>query len=99
MFFFDDFLFYELNYLDVEVTETDIVLFIDNLLNNEYPNEFIIDVVEFKFKVNKEKRQFRIVERNYNGNNVRQVDFAVCRALKIASYSDFEIFLDPKYCN
>lgn len=87
-----------------EVDKDDIDRFIQTMSVKDLPNEFVFQTNEGVFKVNRNKKEFRILERHYYPKGVgfpsdEQVEYTLMAMYKIASWSGFKVFLDPKYSN
>ena len=93
-----------LNDFKFEVDSNDIERFKKTMTTKDLPNEFIFETNEGIFKVNKSKKEFRIIERHYYPSGIgfpsdEQIEYTIMAMYKIASWSGYKVFLDPKYSN
>ena len=103
----NDTIFNSLDILSIKI-ELDVIKdFIEVINRDTMPDEFVLDSIEGTFKINKLKKEFRILKRNYYSKrkialgfpNDYSVDIQVCVAYKVAQASGFKVFLEPKYLN
>lgn len=102
----DDKIFNPLSLYSVKVEEEMVADFKKMVSSDEFPDEVVIDIVEGVFKINKLKKEFRILKRHsydaeiYLGYpNDFQIDLQVFIAYKVAKLSGFKVFLENKYSN
>jgi hypothetical protein len=69
-------------------------------------DEFIIDSLEGFFKVNRIKKEFRILKRKYYDPEIYlgypsndEIDRAICILYKVAIKSGYKVFLESKFLN
>jgi len=87
-----------------EVDNDDIERFKQTMLIKGLPNEFIFETQEGIFKVNNNKKEFRIIQRHYYPSGIgfptdEQIEYTIMAMYKIASWSGYKVYLDPKYSN
>ena len=104
--FVDDLMFDNIEIYKLEITEEEVFRFKKQIFNDDLPNEYVIDLLEFTFKVNKIKKEFRILKRHYYDTEVyigypnkQQVDYTTFSAYKTAMKAGFQVFLENKYSN
>lgn len=100
----DDKIFSTLLVMGFDVTQDDIDRFNDVMNNWSLPNTFVFETEEGVFKINRKRKEFRIVKRKYfefSGKVVlpEQIDYTIMAMYKIASWSGYNVFLDEKYSN
>jgi hypothetical protein len=100
----DDKIFSTLLLHGFNVEDEDIERFHKVMNTRGLPSEFIFETQEGVFKVNRKRKEFRIVKRKYfefNGRVVlpQEIDYTIMAMYKIASWSGYKVFLDEKYSN
>jgi hypothetical protein len=102
----DDKIFNPLSLYSVHIHEKMITDFKRQVSRDDFPNEFVLELVEGRFKINKVKKEFRILERFKCGDfedtpytNDFEIELQVFIAYKVAKLSAFNVFLEPKYSN
>jgi hypothetical protein len=102
----DDKIFNPLGLYTVHIHDKMIRDFKKQVSREDFPEEFVLDLVEGKFKINKVKKEFRILER-YKYSDIDdsqfihdfEIELQVFIAYKVAKLSGFKVFLEPKYSN
>jgi len=104
--FADSMMFENIDIYKIEISDESVFKFKKQIFDDDLPNEYVVDLLEFVFKVNKSKKEFRILKRNYYDTEVflgypnkHQVDFATFTAYKTAMKAGFKVFLENKYSN
>jgi hypothetical protein len=102
----DDKIFNPLGIYSIDVSEESIDDFKEMVKRDDLPNEIVVDTIEGVFKLNKDKKEFRILKRNHYDQEIYlgypnqfQVDFQVFIAYKVAKLSGYNVFLEAKYSN
>jgi hypothetical protein len=102
----NDTIFNNLNLYSLEIDEQMITDFKEMVSKEDFPDEVIIDITEGVFKINKLKKEFRILKRYHYDQEIYlgypnefQIDMQVFIAYKVAKLSGFNVFLEPKYSN
>ena len=106
--FEEDLMFDDISFYSLEISDEKAKKFFEMIMADDMPNEYQIDLVEFSFKVNKSKMEFRILKRHYRNENhpfyklqpsKQQVDFAVYMAYRTSMKAGFTSFLENKFNN
>ena len=104
--FEEDLMFKNINIYQMKITQQRIDDFMAMVIDEDFPNEYTLDLPEFSFKVNQSKKEFRILKRNYRTAinslgymNDTQVDFCVYISYMTAIKSGFTAFLENKFNN
>lgn len=100
----DDKIFSTLLVMGFDVTQDDIDRFNDVMSSRALPNSFVFETEEGVFKINRKRKEFRIVKRKYFQVNDKivlpeQIDYTIMAMYKIACWSGYKVFLDEKYSN
>ncbi len=104
----DDFIFGNLSFYSLTLNKEDNELFLREIMSKRVPDVFLFHCDGGTFKVDKVKKEFRIIKRNYyhpfiyRFNNLptnEDIDLSIMVAYKIAKEAGFKVFLDPKYSN
>ena len=88
----------KLSYLKIEVSSNDVTFFLDSIMDEDLPEDFMFEVDEGIIKINRLKKEFRILKRNVT-NNPCDADIQMMIVMKIAKRAGFKLFLEPKYSN
>jgi hypothetical protein len=84
--------------MKIDVSSKDVMFFIDAIMDEEMPEEFVLEVDEGVIKLNRIKKEFRVIKRNVT-NNPCNADIQMMIVMKIAKKAGFKLFLEPKYSN
>jgi hypothetical protein len=89
---------------DFDVTDDDVERFRFAIELADAPKEFVFQTNEGIFKVNKQRKEFRVLQRKYNGfgmfiPNLIEVDYTIMAMCKIACWSGYKVYLDTKFSN
>lgn len=102
----DDKIFNPLGLYTVHIHDEMVEQFLEQVDSEEFPEEYIFDLAEGRFKINKVKREFRILERykcgDFKGSPYShdfEIELQVLIAYKVAKLSGFKVFVEPKYSN
>lgn len=102
----DDKIFNPISIYSLDISEESIEDFKKMVEREDLPDEVIVDTIEGVFKLNKVKKEFRILKRNHYDQDIFlgypndfQIDFQVFLAYKTAKLSGFNVFLENKYSN
>lgn len=76
-------------------------------VDDSLPNEFSFEGVEGKFKINRRKKEFRVLFRNSFSSHPfshllpsdQDIDFTILKSIKIAIGAGYKVFLEPKFSN
>jgi hypothetical protein len=98
MFTIEDFFCGKLSYMKIDVSSKDVMFFLDAIMDEEMPEEFVLEVDEGVIKLNRIKKEFRVIKRNVT-NNPCNADIQMMIVMKIAKRAGFKLFLEPKYSN
>ena len=84
-----------------EVTPKDISLFLEALDQKNMPDSFYFETQEAIFKINKIKREFRVIMRKQQKDIETSIeaDVTVMAMYKTAKRSGYKCFLEIKYMN
>lgn len=96
--FIEQKIFENLNNLFVRVTRRDAENFIDAVSNENLPDVILLNVEEGKIKIDRVKKEFRILERRVT-SNPEYSEMLLATAIKVACKSGYSIYLEPKYSN
>jgi len=105
--FCEELMFDNLSFYGMKVKKRDIELFKKRALSPELPDEYVFETLEGIFKINKIKKEFRVLKRNYffdeldmlNHPNKQQIDFQVFMIYRIALRAGFKVYLENKFSN
>ena len=104
--FVDNMIFNNIAFYGMEITEEQVENFKRSIFSKDLPDEYVVDSVEFVFKVNKIKNEFRILKRHYYDTsiflgypNAQQIDYTAFVAYKMAHKAGLNVFLEKKYSN
>jgi hypothetical protein len=97
----DDKIFISLAFELYEVTPKDISLFLEALDQQKMPDSFYFETQEAIFKINKIKREFRVIARTPHNNFEENLDadLTIMAMYKTAKRSGYKCFLETKYMN
>jgi hypothetical protein len=97
----DDKIFMSLAFKLYEVTPKDIALFLEALDQKNMPDSFYFETQEAIFKINKIKREFRVIMRKPQKNleKTLDADLTIMAMYKTAKRSGYKCFLETKYMN
>jgi hypothetical protein len=102
----DDKIFKNIDVYNFDVTDEQVFKFKTETLDKKLPNEYIVESFVGFFKVNKSKKEFRILKRKYynyldflNYPKDEDIDNAIFITYKVAIKSGFKVFLESKYSN
>lgn len=102
----DDKIFDPLGLYTVHIHDEMIEQFKEQVNREDFPEEFVLDLVEGRFKINKVKKEFRILQRFKCGDvddspyaHDFEIELQVFIAYKVAKLSGFKVFLESKYSN
>ena len=96
--FIEDSIFYCLDCLSVDVSDEDVSNFEKAIYDITFPNVVIINFDEAKIKLDRLKKEFRIIKRNKT-NNQYESDMLLVATIKVAIKLGFKIYLEPKFSN
>jgi hypothetical protein len=85
-----------------DVDKQDIDRFVGVMKSRNLPKDFIFETQEGIFKINKKRREFKIIKRKYIDGDYEynmKVDYAIMALYKIACWSGYNAFLEIKYSN
>jgi hypothetical protein len=104
--FAEDMIFNNIAFYGMEITEEQVENFRNQIFSEDLSDEYVVDSLEFVFKVNKSKNEFRILKRYYYETDVyvgrptpQQIDYVVFTAYKLAHRAGLNVFLENKYSN
>ena len=103
----DDLIFGNLAFYSAKANINEAKEFKRVALSKHLPDEYCFEGIQCVIKINKIKRQFRIMSRKYYTHeecmlgypSKMDVDIDTMMAFKIAKLAGFEVFLEPKYSN
>jgi hypothetical protein len=97
----DDKIFISLAFELYEVTPKDIALFLEALDQQKMPDSFYFETKDAIFKINKIKREFRVIARKPQKDFEKSLDsdLTIMAMYKTAKMSGYKCFLETKYMN
>lgn len=102
----DDLICCDLSFLAYKVRREDVSTFIQKANDKFLPDEYIFETLEGFFKINKVKKEFRILKRKQYDDllflgypNKSKVDLEIMKIYKIAKRAGFKVFLENKFSN
>jgi hypothetical protein len=103
---YHDCIFDDLFLYGMEIPEEMVEEFRDKALSDDMPEEYIVDTDEVVFKINKQKKELRLLQRKHYEQDVflgmpskQKVDFVAMRVYKVGIRAGFKVFLENKYSN
>jgi hypothetical protein len=74
--------------------------FMELVIDEDLPDEYVVDLPELTFQINQVKREIRILKRNYSPRFSDDIiDYSVYLIYKVATKSKFKFFFENKYNN
>jgi hypothetical protein len=102
----EDLICKSLDMLKISIDKEDIELFEYAVSRDGMPNEFTFESTQGYFKVNVNKKEFRILKRNHYGELVllgyptdAEIDKEIAFIWKLACRSGYKVYLENKYSN
>ena len=97
----DDIIFLNLEFGMYDVTADDIRIFLEAVDSDCMPDCFYFETEEGWFKINRPKKEFRILKRKEHKNMDKnfECDFTIMAMYKVAKRSGYKCFLENKYMN
>ena len=105
--FCDELMFDNLSLYGMKVKKSDIELFKKRALAPDLPEDYIFETLEGIFKINKTKKEFRVLKRKYFSDelsiiglpNRQQIDYQIFLIYRIALRAGFKVYLENKFSN
>ena len=90
-----------LDFTCFKVTQKDIAIFLNAIDHNDMPDAFIFETAEGFFKVNRLKKEFRILKRKEHNDFEKSLDadLMIMAMYKTAKRSGYKCFFETKYMN
>jgi len=102
----DDKIFNPISLYGIKIDDEVVENFKEMVNQDDFPDEVVVDIVQGVFKINKVKKEFRILKRYSYDREIYlgypsdlQIDLEIFTAYKVAKLSGFEVFLENKYSN
>jgi hypothetical protein len=97
----EDKIFMSLDFWVYKVTNKDIAMFLDAIDHKRMPDAFMFETTEGWFKVNRIKKEFRILKRKEHSDFEKSLesDVTIMAMYKTAKRSGYKCFLETKYMN
>ena len=98
---YEDTIFMSLEFGMYDVTKEDIKIFLEAVDGSNMPDSFYFETEEGWFKINRPRREFRILKRKeyLRSDKNFECDFTIMAMYKVAKRSGYKCYLENKYMN
>lgn len=98
---YEDIIFMSLEFGMYDVTQEDIKIFLRAVDSDDMPDCFFFETAEGWFKINRPKKEFRILKRKEHKSIDKrfECDFTIMAMYKVAKRSGYKCYLENKYMN